>query len=290
MTLDKRETWTSVSGGKTSAYLAAEYPSDRLIFSLVRIEDQRCAFPDLVVKRQIEDRIQKDFIATAEEDMIIYTILDLEQHLGREIKIVTGITYDEVIRTKGGWLPNKLHRYCTTWMKIIPIFEYWLSLGIDPVNTNIGYRANEISRIERMNERRNDEGLIGIEYSLEKHVGGAHDGKNKWETIYYSNPQFPLHADGIFKDKIEEYWRGKPVRFARKNNCVFCFHRNPMLLREYWNLEPNKMQWASDQEMPGKGTWRSDCSYEQIKNFKPQLKLSFSDVDDECDDGACEIN
>lgn len=52
------ETWTSVSGGKTSAYLAANYPSDRLVFALVRIEDQRCAFPDLVIRRQIKDRIQ----------------------------------------------------------------------------------------------------------------------------------------------------------------------------------------------------------------------------------------
>ena len=284
------ETWTSVSGGKTSAYLAANFPSDRLVFALVRIEDQRCAFPDLVVRRQIEDRIQAPFVGTAEEDMIIYTMLDLEQYLGREIKFVTGITYEQVIANKGGWLPNKTHRYCTTWMKIIPIFEYWLSLGIDPVKTNIGYRANEKRRVKKMNDKRNENGLIGLEYSLEKHVGGAYDGKNKWETIYYSDPQFPLYDGGIYKDTIEEYWKGKPVRFAKKNNCVGCFHRNPLLLREYWDLEPEKMNWFAEQEKPGKGTWRSDVSYFDIKKHKPQLKLSFQDVDDECDDGFCEIN
>ena len=35
------KTATSVSGGMTSAYVAANYPSDYLVFALVRIEDPK---------------------------------------------------------------------------------------------------------------------------------------------------------------------------------------------------------------------------------------------------------
>ena len=36
------KTVNSISGGKTSAYIAKHYPADINIFSLVRIEDREC--------------------------------------------------------------------------------------------------------------------------------------------------------------------------------------------------------------------------------------------------------
>ncbi len=39
-------TVNSVSGGQTSAYIAANYPADYDIFALVRIEDRNCLFQD----------------------------------------------------------------------------------------------------------------------------------------------------------------------------------------------------------------------------------------------------
>ena len=138
----------SLSGGKTSAYIAAHFPADFNVFSLVRIEDQKCKFPDRKIRKIVEDRIQAPFVGTAEDDTIIYTMLDLEQFIGQPINWVTGMTFDEVVRTGGGWLPNKLHRYCTSYMKIAPIFEWvWQSIG-EPVEMRIGYRAkrDEASR------------------------------------------------------------------------------------------------------------------------------------------------
>ena len=95
-----------------------------MVFALVRIEDENCRFKDEALRKRVEDRIQKPFIATAEDDLIIYTIFDLEQYLGREITWVSGLSYDEVIKTKVGWLPNMLHRYCTTWLKIDPMVQW----------------------------------------------------------------------------------------------------------------------------------------------------------------------
>tara|TARA_R110002096_G_scaffold198134_2_gene381820 strand:+ start:648 stop:893 length:246 start_codon:yes stop_codon:yes gene_type:complete len=79
------KTVNSVSGGKTSSYIAANYPADYNIFSLVRVEDKSCMFPDAKIRQIVSDKIGREFIGTAEQDEIIYTMLDLEQFIGREI-------------------------------------------------------------------------------------------------------------------------------------------------------------------------------------------------------------
>jgi hypothetical protein len=276
---------TSISGGRTSAYLAANYPSDAIVFALVRIEDEKCRFPDDAVRRIVEDRIQAPFVATAEDDTIIYTILDLEQFLGRSIDWVSGPTYDWVL-AHGGWLPNPLHRYCTKEMKVDPIFYWWAKkFGRDsPVKMNIGYRADEGKRANRMLERLNKDGFTETRGSLEKRP----DGKNKWGSFAWRRPQFPLIEDGIKKDRINAFWADKPVRFADYNNCVGCFHRNPVFLKFMYDTHPAKMDWFRDQEGEKKRFWRSDVPYAKIKKMMPQTKLYPEDFS-ECDSGYCGI-
>lgn len=287
------KTCTSISGGQTSAYLAAQYPSDYNVFALVRIEDERCKWmdgKDESTRKLIEDRIQKPFIATAEDDIIIYTILDLEQHIGKEIKIVSGDSYEEVIRKKGGYLPNKMERFCTTQMKLIPMFEWWVEEIGEPIEMRIGFRANEQGRAQRMLARRNSDGLVEMDYSFGIWEGGAHDGKRKWEKIGWQSPSFPLIRDGIFRDKIVEYWRGNSIRFAEKNNCVGCFHNNPMLLNLIARKHPNKMEWFAGQEKITGNCFINGQSYRKIIDYKPQLSLSFDDFghgDDDCESGHC---
>ena len=65
----------SLSGGKTSSYIAANYPADYDVFSLVRVEDPNCKFKDDKVRQLVEDRLQAPFIGTAEMDTIVYTML-----------------------------------------------------------------------------------------------------------------------------------------------------------------------------------------------------------------------
>ena len=274
----------SLSGGKTSSYIAANYPADYNVFSLVRVDDPNCKFKDEKVRQLVEDKLQAPFIGTVEDDTIIYTMLDLEQYIGRPINWVTGLTFDEVVKTKGGWLPNKLHRYCTTNMKLIPIFNWWYKEIGKPVEMRIGFRANEQRRAKKMIERKNDNGLLEIKATVSKRK----DGRNKWELFEWQAPAFPLIVDNIYKDNVEEYWKDKPVRFAWMNNCVGCFHRNEILLKKMWEKHPNKMQWFSDQEKGrgGKGTWRTGITYQKIKDYKLQVEL-FEDDFNECDSGYC---
>lgn len=276
----------SLSGGKTSSFIAANYPADYNVFSLVRTDDSNCLFPDKKIRQIVSDKIGKEFIGTLEEDAIIYTMLDLEQFIGKKINWVSGITFDEVVEKKGGYLPNKMQRYCTTNLKLIPIFEWWYKNINDPVEMRIGYRANELKRAIRMNDKLNKNGLLEIKATISKHP----DGRNKWQIFEWQKPSFPLIDDNIRKDKIEEFWKGKPVRFAWMNNCVGCFHRNEMLLKKMFEKNPNKMQWFSDQELGrnGKGTWKTGITYEKIKKHKMQFEL-FDDDFNECDSGYCGI-
>lgn len=281
------KTVNSLSGGKTSSYIAVHYPADYNVFALVRTDDKNCMYPDAKVRQMVSDKIGTEFIGTLEMDEIINTMFDLEQFIGSEINWVTGITFDEVVKTKGGWLPNKLHRYCTANLKLIPIFDFWHKNIGTPVKMRIGFRANEMNRAKRMIEKLNDNGLLEIKATVSKHK----NGNNKWEIFEWQKPIFPLIENNIYKDKIEIFWQDKNVRFAKLNNCVGCFHRNEMLLNKMFQVEYNKMQWFNEKEKGRKDsrdTWKQNgnITYEQIKNHKSQLALSFDDFSD-CDSGYC---
>lgn len=279
------KTVNSLSGGKTSSYIAANYPADYDVFSLVRIEDKNSLFPDKKIRQLVEDRIQAPFIGTAEDDMIIYTMLDLEQHIGRKITWVTGKTFDEITTRKDKvYLPNKVQRFCTVEMKIEPMFYWWAENIGEPIEMRIGFRANETRRAKNMIDRCNEDGLSVFKATFGKHK----DGRNKWEDVPYQKPSFPLIDANIYKDSIEEYWKYKPVRFAWMNNCVGCFHKSPMLLRKMWDKHPNKLEWFAkrERESINGAQWRTEITYDDIKKWNSQFEL-FDDDFNDCDSGYC---
>ena len=141
-------TVNSLSGGQTSAYIAAHYPADYNIFALVRTDDKKCLFPDKKIRNIVEDKIQKPFIGTLEENAIIYTMLDLEQYIGKKIDWCSGRTFDEIIIRANGkkYLPNVVQRFCTSEMKLQPIFDWWKNTINKPIEMRIGFRANEQNR------------------------------------------------------------------------------------------------------------------------------------------------
>lgn len=271
----------SISGGQSSAYIAANYPADYRVFSLVTIEDRRCTPKDKKLVQIVSDRIGKEFIATAEDDTILHTILDLEQYIGQRIDWVNLQSFDNVIKNKGGYLPNKMQRFCTVEMKLRAIFRYWKANINEPVEMQIGFRANEQRRAKNMLERANSNGLLEFKDIVGKHK----DGRNKWDTVEWQKPVYPLIDSNIYRDNITAYWKDKPVRFAALNNCVGCFHRNPLLLKKMFILHPEKMRWFKEQEKNG-AKWRSDLTYKQIDKHKPQTVINFNDLTS-CDTGYC---
>ena len=280
------KTVNTISGGKTSAYISAHYPSDYNVFSLVRIENKESKFPDKKIRQEVEDRIQAPFIATAEDDTIIYTMLDLEQYIGQKIDWVTGKTFDKVLDT-AGTLPDPLRRYCTTQMKLEPIFKWWQQTINKPAEFRIGFRANEQRRAKRTLEKTNVNGFLEM-----KAVIGKRKTRNKWGIIEWQKPTFPLIKDNIYKDNIEEYWKNKPVRFAWMNNCVGCFHKNPLLIKKMHTKHKNKIEWFASKERikHNKDVWykEKNLSFNEIIKWNNQTEL-FEDDFNECDSGYCGI-
>ena len=281
------KTVNSLSGGKTSSYIAANYKADYNVFALVRTNDNKCLFKDVKIRQEVSDRLGTEFIGTLEEDAIIYTMLDLEQYIGQKIEWVTGKTFDEIIvRKDKKYLPNVTQRFCTTEMKLKPIFNWWQKKINKPIKMNIGYRSNEGSRAKTMLSKTNENGL-----STFKTIVGKRKTQNKWADIEWQKPMFPLIKDNIYKDTIEKYWNNKPVRFAYMNNCVGCFHRTPILLKHLSDKHPNKYQWFIDAEQDtgcNVRTFKNGMNYEQIKNSFKQTSL-FDDDFNECDSGYCGI-
>jgi diphthamide synthase (EF-2-diphthine--ammonia ligase) len=107
------KTINSLSGGKTSSYLAVHYPADFNIFALVQIEDPNCKPKDESIVKYVSEKLGKDFIATAESDLTLYAMRDLEQLLGREIIWVGGKTFEQVNK-KASVIPNQQWRFCTS--------------------------------------------------------------------------------------------------------------------------------------------------------------------------------
>lgn len=68
------KTVNSISGGKTSAYIAANYPADYNVFALVRTDDNNCLFPDTKVRQIVSDKIGTEFIGTLEDNIRFRTI------------------------------------------------------------------------------------------------------------------------------------------------------------------------------------------------------------------------
>jgi len=285
-------TVNSISGGMTSAYIAAHYPADYNQFALVRTNDPTCLFPDAKIRQVVSDKIGREFIGTLENDMIIYTILDLEQFIGQKIYWLTGEAFEDIIRKKK-LVPNLHQRFCTSEMKIAPMKKFWHNTINEPIETRIGFRASEQGRAKNMLERASQDKFIYEKFI----VGQSDNGRNKWKELKWYTPRFPLIEDGIFKDKIENYWKDKPVRFAWKNNCVGCFHNNCMLLKHTSMKDPLKFDWfvKMEKEMEQYRTAENSnygrflfdgMTYEQIKNHKLQLDL-FDEDFNECDTGYC---
>lgn len=279
----------SLSGGKTSSYIAVHYPADYNVFSLVRTNRKECLFPDKKVRQIVSDKIGIEFIGTLEMDTIIYTMLDLEQYIGKKIDWVTGVTFEQMIELpQNNVLPSPLRRYCTEYLKVIPIFEWWQKEINEVIEMRIGFRANEQNRANNMNKQ-----LVNGLYGVKHIVGKTKDGRNKWDKTYYQKPVYPLiNIDNpINKIDIENYWKNKKVRFAEINNCVGCFHRNEILLKKMWQTHENKMQFFADLEKNRK--YKNDTfkmtdriTYEKIKDWNLQVELSFDDFN-ECDSGYC---
>jgi len=257
-------TVNSLSGGKTSSYMAAHFPADLNVFSVVCIEAMYCQPKDKQLVKFISDKIGKDFIATAESDKTLYVVRDLEQLIGSEIHWVAGETFESVIRKKKA-LPNQMWRFCTTEMKMKPIFEFCQSKVGGIVDMQVGFRYDEKERGERNINNTTFKAVVG------KSAGG----RNKWKEIEWRKMSFPLIDNKVFHHNVVEWANNTGLVFPADSNCAGCFLIPFQQLRKNWDDEPLKMQWFAEMEQITKRQWKKEQSYSAVKNIGLQSDFFF---------------
>ncbi len=151
------KTVTSISGGRSSAYMALHYyPTDYYIFACVLTDHKPSAPKDPGLLRRCKERIPH-FTASLEADSTLKNMLEIEQLLGKPVKwVASEFTLDQFIlgttdvpgyRTGKMMLPTPDRRFCTTRQKIMPIFWHCylniLKNDREPVLSNIGLRYDE---------------------------------------------------------------------------------------------------------------------------------------------------
>jgi hypothetical protein len=269
----------SLSGGKTSSYLAVHYPADYNIFSLVCIDDKKCVPLDRKIVQSINDKFEKygyikkygEFIATAEDDKILKVMFDLEQMLGKEIVWVRGDSFETIIKKKGNVVPNMARRFCTSEMKMRPIGEFVYYNVMDkkdlqPVFSNIGFRYDEKERAKTTMQEREIK---------TKFVIGKRKTQQKWKEIFWGVSNYPLINNHISHPTIYKYWENKNLIFPEDSNCVGCFWKSVQQLRKNYDTNNAKMEWFNNAEKKSNYNWKSKINYEQIKKVGKQLDFIY---------------
>jgi hypothetical protein len=261
------KTVTSVSGGKTSAMMALEFPTDHYIFAVVLTDHKLSAPKDKGLLRECQNRIPW-FVASHEADLTLLNMLRLEQELGKRIDWVASqysldrylakdtdlVGYrsntiaskeplDAIIQKKK-MLPNAQHRFCTEETKLKPMFWHcYLNYfdGETPLLMNVGFRWDEPRRVESWTCDKD-------KFKFPKSCSLTGRKQQQHSLIEWRVTQFPMYEHGISKLDVAKYWLDKGWQFPEISNCRFCFHHRDIEQQRQAELEPDNLQWWLEQE------------------------------------------
>lgn len=237
---------TSVSGGKTSAYMALHYPTDHYVFACVLTNHKGSISKDKALIQECQNRIPH-FVASHENDQTLRVVLDLEQELGKQIKwvasefaledFVQGVTDLPGYRSGKPRLFNSLTRFCTVQQKIMPIAAYCHNFidAVDPVLMNLGFRYDEPKRVENWNCK-NDRYRMALSCPLA-------GGNWKYKEFEWRISDFPLYRDRIMNADVKSFWQKKGWNFPEVSNCRFCPFHSDFQLQLQAQQFPDNLDW-----------------------------------------------
>jgi hypothetical protein len=288
-------TVNSLSSGKTSSYMAVHFPADIEIFACVCIDDVRCTPKDPAVFNYANNKLNGNFIASAEHEKSLKIMMQLEQVIGKEIVWVRGKSFDELLwKNQKRAIPSHLHRWCTTEMKIIPIFEYTF-FRFGKVKMNIGFRYDEFERAYIFPKDQAPIRKVSdtIEYPLSCNLFGVN--QQNWDkNIDWRLKDYPLIDNKIFHYTIAKFWqeRHPEFLFPDDSNCRGCHHKSKERIKMNYDETPEILEWFSEQEHKKHEagamiyTWHDDKVFysDTFKMLLPQqLKFDYT----MCNSGGC---
>lgn len=279
------KTVNSLSGGQTSSFLEYHYPADYSLFAICCIDDHNAGKRiDKKIVQMVNDRLQKncshypEFVATSEDPKVLKVMFDLEQMTGREIIWLRGYGWEQMMALKRA-VPNMAKRFCTTIMKIIPIFEFLFMQNALPCKMRVGFRYDEMERKEKFST------LMKYATHCEFQPKSAR-WIHRWKEIEWRVGEFNLIEDKINHFHVQEFWRDKQIDFPLDSNCQNCFWKDPQQLRKNFDTNPAIMWWAAIQEELMGYTFKEEMSFLNIQKIGVQLDFFFG-TGAGCSSGFC---
>ena len=173
-----------------------------------------------------------------------------------------GEPFEQLLQTKGNYLPNQAQRFCTQQMKVLTIKRYLVSQGWKRWTNTVGIRADEAHRVKPSKDKR-------------------------WTNW------FPLNDAQVSVQDVNKFWKQQPfdLRVMKGGgNCDGCFLKSEATLAAMWRERPDRMQWWADMEAKTGGQFHKNRNYEQLGSFvSRQGDWIFDDEAFLCqaDDGEC---
>jgi hypothetical protein len=279
------QTVNSLSGGRTSSYIAVHYPADIEVFALCCIDSHNAGKNiDKKMKQKVNEKLQKysshypEFRATSEDPVILKTMFDLEQKIGREIIWLRGIGWEQMIWKRKA-IPNMQKRFCTSILKMEPIFEFLFMRTELPVQMRIGYRHDESHRADKAGNT--------FEYAYKcQYYPKSNKWNHRWNEIVWRENEFPLIDERVNHYQVKKYWDSQDIQFPADSNCLNCFWKQPEQLRKNFDTDNAIMQWSKIQEDIQENRFHDKYNMHQIDRMPIQADFNFG-TGSGCQAGFC---
>lgn len=202
----------------------------------------------------------------------------LEYRIGGNFEVMSfdtasrnGRPFQEVIRQRGGILPNPRARYCSSEMKTRTMHRYLRSIGWTGWDTMIGIRADEPRRVAKFRANPHPE--------------------TPAESV-----RIPLADAGVSAHDVRDFWKAQPFDLRLPNidgktmhgNCDLCFLKPAAQVLSLIQESPCRAVWWAFEEKKaeevarGSGArFRDDrATYQQMMTFSQAQRDAF-DPDEE---------
>jgi 3'-phosphoadenosine 5'-phosphosulfate sulfotransferase (PAPS reductase)/FAD synthetase len=226
----KGPTCISFSGGRTSAYM------------LWRVLQSNNGLPnDAVVcfaNTGKKDEATLRFVKSCTERWdVCITWLEYKQTeprfsvVGFDTAARQGEPFEAIVAQRGGYLPNRVARYCSSELKTRTMHRYLRSLGWDEWDTLIGIRADERRRVAKFTANPRPEG--------------------KHEEVW-----MPLARAGVGAADVGAFWQEQPFDLELPNiqgktmhgNCDLCYLKPAAQVLSLITEKPERAVWWARME------------------------------------------
>lgn len=263
-------TCISFSGGRTSAFMlwrvlqahGGELPADTRV---------------LFCNTGKEEEATLRFVRDCAEWGVPITWLEYADDAG--VRVVNfqsasrfGGPFEAVIRQRGGVLPNRVARFCSSELKTRTMHRYLRSEGWTEWDTFIGIRADEPRRVAK--------------FRANPHPEGKH------EEVH-----MPLAAAGVGAQDVAKFWRAQPFDLGLSNvngktmhgNCDLCYLKPAHQVFSLIAEKPERAVWWAAQEKRAEAVatgnacrFRDDRpSYAEMAAYAASQRDAFGHADEE---------